>query len=271
MIDSRPGARWVQRENVMRYSGQELYQGLGALAGQANIEPDSLVRLEDTRIHQALLAGGQPALEVGCGSGQLLLRWLAEGLAVDGLDLSLEALGRCLQLARARHLPVSLYWQALQELALPDKYRLIYLPRGTFMHVVERDLAIESLSRLHAQLEPGGQLLLSVYDQSGFAGAGDLSVDRLAPESGRLHIERRALAVDPVEQLITDERRYRLLQGGQVLREERRVGQFRWYTKLELSMLLAWVGFDDIDIRPLQLAEADQPGVTLLASARRRS
>ena len=256
----------------MRYSGQELYQGLGAMADQAYIEPDSLVRLEDTRIYQALMAGGQPALEVGCGSGQLLLRWLAEGLEVDGLDLSLEALGHCLQLARARHLPVSLYWQALQELALPDKYRLIYLPRGTFMHIVERELAIESLSRLHAQLEPGGQLLLSVYDQAGFTGStGNLSADRLAPESGRLHIERRALAVDPVEQLITDERRYRLLHGGQVLREERRVGQFRWYTKLELSMLLAWVGFADIDIRPLLLGGQDQPGVTLLAFARRRS
>lgn len=34
------------------------------------------------------VASGQPTLDVGCGSGRLLVPWVADGLDVDGVDAS---------------------------------------------------------------------------------------------------------------------------------------------------------------------------------------
>ena len=40
---------------------------------------------------------GQPALDVGCGTGRLLLDYLQAGLDVDGVDVSPEMLAVCRQ------------------------------------------------------------------------------------------------------------------------------------------------------------------------------
>ena len=43
----------------------------------------------------AIRGGGEPALEVACGTGRLLVPFAQEGLDVEGLDLSAEMLGIC--------------------------------------------------------------------------------------------------------------------------------------------------------------------------------
>ena len=42
---------------------------------------------------------GQPALDLGCGTGRLLLPLLQAGLDVDGCDLSADMLAQCSELA----------------------------------------------------------------------------------------------------------------------------------------------------------------------------
>jgi SAM-dependent methyltransferase len=43
---------------------------------------------------QRFVEGGQPALDVGCGTGRLLLDYLGQGIHVDGVDNSAEMLAR---------------------------------------------------------------------------------------------------------------------------------------------------------------------------------
>ena len=38
---------------------------------------------------------GEPALDVGCGTGRLLLDYLAEGIEIDGVDVSPDMLAVC--------------------------------------------------------------------------------------------------------------------------------------------------------------------------------
>jgi SAM-dependent methyltransferase len=45
------------------------------------------------------VASGQPALDVACGTGRLLLAYLREGLDVDGCDVSADMLAECRRLA----------------------------------------------------------------------------------------------------------------------------------------------------------------------------
>jgi ubiquinone/menaquinone biosynthesis C-methylase UbiE len=38
---------------------------------------------------------GQPALDIGCGTGRLILDYMSQGLDVDGVDVSPEMLAIC--------------------------------------------------------------------------------------------------------------------------------------------------------------------------------
>ena len=46
---------------------------------------------------EAVLQSGQPALDVGCGTGRLVLDFLADGIDIDGVDNSQEMLDYCRQ------------------------------------------------------------------------------------------------------------------------------------------------------------------------------
>src|ERR1041385_1015720 len=64
---------------------------------------------------------GQPALDVACGAGRLLVPLLQAGLEVDGCDLSPDMLAHChCQAARAGLAP-RLYPQAMHALSLPRR------------------------------------------------------------------------------------------------------------------------------------------------------
>ena len=68
---------------------------------------------------------GQPALDVACGTGRLLVPFLQAGLDVDGCDLSADMLALCRERAEAEGLTPDLYAQAMHELDLPRRYRTI--------------------------------------------------------------------------------------------------------------------------------------------------
>ncbi len=70
---------------------------------------------------------GQPALDLGCGTGRILLPLLAEGLDVDGVDISPDMVAYAASRAQAGGHAPHLVAQALHELDLPRRYRTIYV------------------------------------------------------------------------------------------------------------------------------------------------
>ena len=66
---------------------------------------------------------GEPALDLACGAGRLLLPMLRAGLDVDGCDVSADMLARCRELADAEGMAPQLYQRAMHALDLPRKYR----------------------------------------------------------------------------------------------------------------------------------------------------
>jgi len=55
--------------------------------------------------------GGEPALDLGCGTGRLLLPYLRAGLDVDGCDVSADMLALCSEEATREGLSPTLYEQ----------------------------------------------------------------------------------------------------------------------------------------------------------------
>ena len=73
---------------------------------------------------------GQPALDVACGTGRLLLPYLRAGLDVDGCDISPDMLALCAEKARLEGFSPRLYPQAMHELDLPRTYQTIFVCGG---------------------------------------------------------------------------------------------------------------------------------------------
>ncbi len=116
---------------------------------------------------QHLSAVPGPHLEVGAGTGRILLRLLADGFQVEGLESSADMLRICRQKADLKGLAPVLHHQRMEEMALPTRYGSIFVPLVT-LSLLDGPAALESaLTRFHYHLRPGGQLLFSTVGNLG--------------------------------------------------------------------------------------------------------
>ena len=198
---------------------------------------------------------GAPVLDLGCGTGRFLIPLRAEGFDVDGADVSEDMLAQArLQAGRAGVSP-ALYAQALHELDVPRRYRLIYMC-GVFGIGGRRDRDREALRRARAHLEPGGALLI-VHTWPAGEPEYPPELPEPWPESGKrrtcadgdeLELISRQAALDPVDVVETLEIRARLWHRGAVVQEE----QYRLleivYTPAEIVSMLRDAGFGDVVI-----------------------
>ncbi|NHN35184.1 class I SAM-dependent methyltransferase [Paenibacillus agricola] len=83
-----------------------------------------------------------PAVEIGCGTGRILLPFVQEGLDVDGVDYSEDMLKVCTRKAERLGIAPALYRQPIQQLDLPRKYHTIFIPGNTFNLLTDRIEAI---------------------------------------------------------------------------------------------------------------------------------
>lgn len=195
---------------------------------------------------------GEPALMIGAGAGRLLLDLLAVGIEIEGVEPSEAMLEYCVSKAIQAHARLTIYGQRMERLSLSRRYRTIIVPYATFTHVVDRTQAMQTLSKLHEHLLPGGALVLDIEiphpSQSARMAVREMPRARSATETRRLLEVRRQIAFDPVEQTSTEQREYRLCEGDRLLQQEFRLAKRRWYSRHELVMMLAWAGFGETEV-----------------------
>jgi ubiquinone/menaquinone biosynthesis C-methylase UbiE len=64
----------------------------------------------DRAFYKSVIAeSGQPALDVGCATGRLILDYLDQGIDIDGFDVSPDMLAICRQKAEEQGLKPNLY------------------------------------------------------------------------------------------------------------------------------------------------------------------
>ena len=207
---------------------------------------------------------GDPALDLGCGTGRLLIPFVEDGLDLDGCDISADMIAGCREKADAKGVSPNLYVQAMHELDLPRTYRTILLC-GSFGIGGTRQQNAQALGRIYEHLDPGGALLL---DQEMPYGGGSwywkdwLKENRaqLDPEfwtppetetaaDGREYRTQFRLAdIDPLEQVLVQQLRVELWQNGQLVAEEERTLTSNIYFKNELVLMLQQAGFAEIEV-----------------------
>lgn len=238
---------------VMEFDERDLYTGLAALHWATISQTDS--RWDQAFYRRVIEEGGGRALELGCGAGRLLIAYLQDGLQVEGLDISGDMLAVCREHAADAGLEPVLYEQPMQELDVPGDFATIYIPCGSFVVVMDRQQALQTLRRCYDHLRPGGTLAFNIFlpDEEYFV---DLDfprpwqpkAEKQLPRGRQLHIDYRLTGTDPVEQIWMEERRYRLFDGAELLQEEVHGGQGRWYYRNELLCMLQMAGFEEVRV-----------------------
>ena len=231
-----------------------MYEYRGLMAATWDLFRGNTSRWADRFFYKEAIARfGQPVLDVGCGTGRLLLDFLADGIDADGVDNSPEMLARCRQKGEAAGLRPRVYEQSMEALELPRHFRTILVPSSSFQLVTEAAAAREVMRRFFTHLLPGGALVMPfmIEWQAGTPLELDWRVrEQVRPEDGALMRRRSRVRYDPVEQLEHTEDIYEVVRDGTVEASEhhRRSPAVRWYTQTQASTLYREAGFVDVTL-----------------------
>jgi len=125
-----------------------------------------------------------PVLEVGCGTGRILLPTARSGIPITGLDLSQHMLDVCRQELEKEPQEVqdrvSLIQGDMRNFSLGKKFSLITLPFRPFQHLLTVEDQISCLTTIKDHLEPRGVLILDLFNPS----LTHLTKDHLGEEVG---------------------------------------------------------------------------------------
>lgn len=232
---------------------------------------------------QAIMRFGQPVLDLGCGTGRLLLPLLRDGIDIDGCDVSGDMLHHCRNKAADQGLHARLFEQPMHAFALSRKYRTIYIC-DSFGLAGGRAQDLDTLRRCYAHLEEGGALILNIQAEYTSPESWDtwLSEARAAkPEpwpddgnrrvaaDGSEHVARfRLVDADPLEQSYTRQVRLEKWQAGMLLGSEEYTLRGNMYLKSELLLMLTVAGFREITVHgdyTDEPATADHEGLVFTA------
>ena len=238
---------------------QQPYEYRGLVASTWDLFLGSASSWEDTFFYRDLITRyGEPALDVGCGTGRLLLDYLASGFEVDGVDVSAEMLDICRAKTKERGLQPALFQQPMEALDLPRLYRTIMIPGGSFQLVTDPSLAAQAMARFFAHLVSGGvlvipfMLLWQVGDPVHTHWTLIKEALRSQDGAGVRLFSRTRYEVD--DQLAHTESRYEVSLNGEIIDKEYhcRSPAIRWYSQEQAIRLYQQAGFVNLQLFNLQ-------------------
>jgi ubiquinone/menaquinone biosynthesis C-methylase UbiE len=211
---------------------------------------------------------GGPALDVGCGTGRLILDYLAAGLDVDGVDNSPEMLALCRDKAAALGIDLDgrLFEQNMDRLDLPRRYATIFVPSLSFQLLLDPSAAAATMRRFYEHLAPDGVLVMSfrskLWDGHRTPPQMEWSPWVKLAEKQRDDGDtiRRFIRTmyDHDQQLEHEENRFEVLRDGEVIETEfhSRCPCVRWYSQSQALALFEVAGFIDLK---MTAAESSTP------------
>jgi SAM-dependent methyltransferase len=197
-----------------------------------------------------------PALDVGCGTGRLILDYLQAGLDVDGVDNSPEMLEICRAKAAVSGVDVAgrLFEQEMDRLALARRYATIFAPSSTFQLLTDASAATQAMMRFRDHLQRDGLLVMPFMSKLWHGRHAPPQMEwcdwyklgeAQRPEDGATIRRWTRARYDHDQQLEHEENRYEVLLGGVVTQTEHlgRSPCVRWYSQAQARALHEQNGF----------------------------
>jgi SAM-dependent methyltransferase len=119
---------------------------------------------------EAAKKAGSPVLELGCGTGRILIPTSREGVEIVGLDSS----PRMLEVCRKRLLgepaavqsKVRLVQADMRKFDLAQTFNLVTMPFRPFQHLTTVEDQLSCLASIQQHLAKGGRLILDLFNPS---------------------------------------------------------------------------------------------------------
>ncbi len=111
---------------------------------------------------------GDPVLELGCGTGRILIPIAQSGIQIIGLDRAPAMLA----LARRKVANLNTETQHrihldagdMRKFSLPQRFSLITVPYRAFLHLLTPKDQRQALECMHSHLTPNGRLIFNIFD-----------------------------------------------------------------------------------------------------------
>lgn len=193
---------------------------------------------------------GGPLLELGCGSGRLLIPLARAGYAVTGLDSSQEMLRIAETRAREAGVAdrVTLIHGDFATAPLAGPYRFAFVAMDTFTHLLTQAAQLRALRHWHHYLHPDGLLLIDVFhpDVAQLAALdGRLEVDKSwsDPETGHTVLKQLSRTVELARQIMHVVLLYDEIAADGLVRRTLVSFDLRYLWRYEAELLLKMAGF----------------------------
>ena len=207
-------------------------------------------------VGQARESGG-PVLELGCGTGRVLLPIAEAGIEVVGLDLSRDMLGvlrgKLAKLPPEVQRRVELARADMRDFALGRHFPLVTIPYRSFLHLLTVDDQRRALACIRRHVVTDGRLVLNVWDVDIPFLAERLSAGDVArrtwsftsPDTGRLTVGWETFRYDPTRQILDGDFRFdEYDDDGTVVAQRTAPLTLRWVHRFEMQHLLEGAGFE---------------------------
>lgn len=191
-------------------------------------------------------------LDIGCGTGRVLIHLAQDGHTVHGIDndrAMLDRLDRKLEMMP--HLQENITYSDGDVLTydLDKKFGLILLTYNALMHFQEQETQIQLLEQLHGWLADGGLLVIDLPNAGDVFASQDsdsLLMERtfLEPESGHMVMLQSVSYLDRVTQVLHVDWIYDEIDGDGTLKRLIAPHRLRYYFEPEIRLLLQVTGFD---------------------------
>jgi SAM-dependent methyltransferase len=224
------------------------YEGIVADGYDSWISVDD--ELIEERAYEWLLRDIEgTTLELGCGTGRPMLRWLEQGRDVEGIDASADMLAALRRHAAEKGLDPTVHHGDIAPLRIERTYAAIVCPAGTFLLLHEDGAALTAVASWFEHLSPGGRLGLTAFvPVDDFDEAMHWRVRRTGTTTdGRTIVVQEAIACDVERRLQVDYNRIETYDiDGRLVETLMRRNHLRWRPQNELSALEESVGFVDV-------------------------
>jgi SAM-dependent methyltransferase len=140
----------------------------GAIADLYDLVPAYQAREDVDFFVEAARESHGPVLEIGCGTGRVLIPTARAGIDITGIDLSWSMLSIC-----QRHLAeeraevqgrVRLVLADMRNFTLVESFRLVTIPFRPFQHLTTVDDQRACLQTIHRHLADNGRLILDIFN-----------------------------------------------------------------------------------------------------------